>query len=158
MIYRRLSKFISTYAQPERFLSNYIYDGEILDVCRKSELTELMSKICDSVYALTPVINNESVNKNEITSIAANNRNKIISALLRVELETNLGLSGSGQEVSIMRSTLLRTGIWNEDGGVPKINLRPNDTNMRNMLETIESFILKLGESDELTFLNSMKN
>lgn len=147
-----IKEFISTYTQPERFLSNYIYDGEILDVCRKSELTELMSKICDSVYALTPVINNESVNKNEITSIAANNRNKIISALLRVELEPNLGLSGSGQEVSIMRSTLLRTGIWNEDGGVPKINLRPNDTNMRNMLETIESFILKARRVGRINF------
>ena len=66
-----------------------------------------MFQICDSVFGLTPIINNESVNKNEITSIAANSRNKIISALLRNELEPNLGLSGTGQEVSIMRSTLL---------------------------------------------------
>lgn len=61
-----------------------------------------MSQICDAVYNMTPVINNESVNKNDITSVAQNSRNKIVSALLRSELEPNLGLSGTGQEVSIM--------------------------------------------------------
>ena len=71
-----------------------------------------MSRICDEVFALTPVINNEAMNRNEITSIANNSRTKIIAALLRNELETNLGFTGSGQEVSIMRSTLIRTGIW----------------------------------------------
>ena len=101
---------------------------------------------------MTPVINNESVNKNDITSVAQNSRNKIVSALLRSELEPNLGLSGTGQEVSIMRSTLLRTGIWSEDGGVPQINLHPENVNMRHMLETIEDFILETRQNGKTSF------
>lgn len=144
--------FIGSYTHPESYRSLYIHDGQVLDVRRKSALTELMSAICDKVYGLTPIVNNESVNKNDITSIAANSRNKIISGLLRGELESNLGLTGTGQEVSIMRSTLLRTGVWNETGTVPEINLRPEDANMRNMLGTIEAFILEARQEGKISF------
>lgn len=144
--------FIGTYTHPESHRSVYIHDGEVLNVHRKSGLTEIMSKICDTVYGLTPVINNEFVNKNDITSIAQNSRNKIIAALLRSELEPNLGLSGTGQEVSIMRSTLIRTGVWSENNGIPQLNLHPEDAAMRNMLETIENFILEARQNGRVSF------
>ena len=147
-----IKAFIGDYTHPESFRSTYFHEGEQLNIRRKSGLTEAMSQICDDVYCLTPVINNESVNKNEITSIAQNSRNKIVSALLRSELEPSLGLSGTGQEVSIMRSTLLRTGIWNEDGGIPQINLHPQDPAMRNMMETIEGFVLEARQLGKVCF------
>ena len=147
-----INGFISSYTHPESYRSVYYHDGEIKNVHRKSGLTEVMSQICDRVFGHTPIINNESVNKNEITSIAANSRNKIISALLRNELEPNLGLSGTGQEVSIMRSTLLRTGIWCEEGGIAQLNLHPADAAMRNMLETIENFVLEARQNGRISF------
>lgn len=147
-----INGFISAYTHPESYYSVYIYDGETINVHRRSGLTELMSKICDTVYSLTPVINNESVNKNDVTRVAQNSRNKIIGALLRSELEPNLGLSGTGQEVSIMRSTLLRTGVWSEDGGIPQVNLHPRDAAMRNMLVTIENFILEARQNGRVNF------
>ncbi len=143
---------IGGYTHPESYKSIFVYDGEIQYIHRKSGLTEIMSSICDRIYGLTPVINNESVNKNEITSIAQNSRNKIIGALLRNELEPNLGLTGAGQEVSIMRSTLVRTGIWKEEGGVPVIDIHPSDPYMRNMLETIEGFILDTRQCGKSNF------
>lgn len=144
--------FIGTYTHPESHRSVYIHDGEVLNIHRKSGLTETMSKICDTVYCLTPVINNESVNKNDITSAALNSRNKIVGALLRSELEPNLGLSGTGQEVSIMRSTLLRTGVWSECDGIPQVNLHPEDAAMRHMLETIENFIFEARQNGRVSF------
>lgn len=144
--------YISSYTHPEGYRSNYFHNGEMVDIRRKSALTELMSEICDEVYSLTPVINNESVNRNEITGIAQNSRNKIISALLRNELEPNLGLTGTGQEVSIMRSTLFRTGVWSEEGGIPQVNLVPENAEMRNMLETIETFILEARQAGRVSF------
>ena len=86
-------------------------------------LTELLSKICDRIYSRTPVINNEALNRNEATSMARNSRNKIVAALLRSELEPNLGLTGTGQDVSIMRSTLIRTGIIENSSEDIRINL-----------------------------------
>lgn len=55
--------FIGSYTHPENHDSIYLHDGKILNIYRKSGLTEVMSKICDSIYSLTPIINNESVNK-----------------------------------------------------------------------------------------------
>lgn len=138
-----ISSFMRGYVRPEEYKSQYIHAGKEIGINRKAALTELMSRICDQVYSRTPVINNEAINKNEITTIAHNSRNKIITALLRNELEPNLGLTGSGQEVSIMRSTLIRTGVWDESDGIPKINLVPEKIPyMVDVLDTIEQFII----------------
>ena len=136
-----IATFIQGYTQPETFKSRYIYDGSEQHISRKSALTGLLSDICDREFSLTPVINNEAINKDDITSIAYNSRSKIISGLLRSELEKGLGLTGSGQEVSIMRSTLVRTGVLTNDMGVSQINLCPDDKELANVLNTMVEFI-----------------
>ena len=148
-----IGSFMRGYTHPEEYKSRYIYNGEEISIGRKAALTEQMSKICDQVYSCTPVINNEAMNKNEITATANNSRNKIVAALLRNELEPNLGLTGSGQEVSIMRSTLIRTGVWEENKGLPKINLRPNKIkHMSDVLEVIENFIIETRKNGSMSF------
>ena len=157
VIYEDLREVIGTfmrgYTRPEEYKSRYIYKGKEVVISRKAALTELMSKICDEVYSLTPVINNEAMNRNEITATANNSRNKIVAALLRNELEPNLGLTGSGQEVSIMRSTLIRTGVWEENGGLPRLNLKPASVeHMDEMLATIEDFIVETRQNGSMSF------
>lgn len=118
--------FINTYTHPENYKSIYIHNGKIEHVIRKAALTGLLSDICYRIFPNTPVINNESINKNNITTVAKNSRDKVITALLRNDIEENLGLSGSGQEVSIMRSTLLNTDILGEGFmGTASLNLEP---------------------------------
>lgn len=147
-----INNYIAAFTHPERYEAVYIHEGRKVDIQRKSSLTELMSKICDDVFGLTPIINNEAVNKNEITSAALNSRNKIISALLRSELEPSLGLTGTGQDVSIMRSTLIRTGIWQESENGQSIDLHPKDQRMENLLAVIEGFILEARQRERLSF------
>ncbi|MBR1806075.1 MAG: restriction endonuclease subunit S, partial [Selenomonadaceae bacterium] len=144
-----IKNFIDAYTRPELFRATYIYDGEILPLYRKAALIEQLSKICNKVFPDTPIVNNEVINKNEISSVAANSRNKIVAALLRRELEPNLGLRGNGQEVSIMRSTLIRTGIL-VDGEDPQINLQPDDFRMSNLLATIKNFVTAGGNFSDL--------
>ena len=145
--------FLRGYTHPEEYKSRYIYKGAEVPVNRKAALTDLMSSICDQVYSLTPIINNEAMNRNEITATANNSRNKIVAALLRNELEPNLGLTGSGQEVSIMRSTLIRTGVWEENEGLPRINLRPDKVeHMADVLSVIEDFIVETRTSGSISF------
>ena len=134
-----ITDFMSIYTHPEKYKASYIFDGQIRPIKRKAALTELMADICDTVYSLTPVISNEAVNRDVITNIASNSRNKLVAALLRNQLEVNLGLSGTGQEVSIMRSTLIRTGILVDRNGMPEIELRPENEHIANMLESIET-------------------
>lgn len=157
VIYEDLREVIGTfmrgYTHPEEYKSRYLYAGEEKNIGRKAALTGLMSDICDQIYSCTPVINNEAMNKNEITSTANNSRNKIITALLRNELEPNLGFSGSGQEVSIMRSTLIRTGVWEENNGLPRINLHPDTVeHMAAVLGVIENFIVEARQNGGISF------
>ncbi|XCP85136.1 restriction endonuclease subunit S [Roseburia hominis] len=157
VIYEDLREVIGTfmrgYTRPEEYKSRYIYKGREVAISRKAALTELMSTICDEVYSLTPVINNEAMNRNEITATANNSRNKIVAALLRNELEPNLGLTGSGQEVSIMRGTLIRTGVWEENDGLPKLNLKPTAVeHMDEMLAVIEDFIVETRQNGTMSF------
>lgn len=144
--------FVNSYTHPETFKSDYIYLGEECAIARKAALTSLMSDICDRVYSQTPVINNEAMNRNELTSIATNSRSKIVAGLLRNELEPGLGLSGSGQEVSIMRSTLVRTGILIEENGLTRIELNPDDELLSNMFDNIVEFILQAREQGYASF------
>lgn len=144
--------YINTYTHPEEMKACYIYKGMEREITRKAAFTELISSICDEVYSDTPVINSEAINKNLITSVANNSRNKIVAGLLRNELEENLGLTGTGQEVSIMRSTLMRLGVLIMGEGNAKINLKPADRLMRNMLGTIEDFILETRDNGDRNF------
>ena len=150
-----INSFMRGYTRPEEYKSRYIFEGEEISIKRKASLTGLMSDICDRVYSKTPIINNEAINKNEITTVAQNSRNKIVAALLRNELETNLGFNGSGQEVSIMRSTLIRTGIWEENYGIPSINLKTKKVQfMDAMLSVIENFIIETKQIGKQSFAN----
>ena len=147
-----INDFMASYTHPEKYQATYIYNGTVTAIRRKAALTELMANICDTVYSLTPTISNEAVNRNVITNIANNSRSKIVAALLRNQLETNLGLTGTGQEVSIMRSTLIRTGILTDIDGMPSLSLRPSDPLIANMLEMIENFILSARHNERVGF------
>ena len=135
-----IGSFIFSYSRTETNSADYYYMGVRMSIYRKTQLTALLSQICEKVYQLTPIINNESINKDVLPTVAINSRSKLIAGLLENELNINLGLTGSGQDVSIMRSTLIRTGILQNETLMPLINLNPADDNMRNMLTQISLF------------------
>ena len=135
-----IGSFIFSYARPENDGSEYFYMGKKMNLYRKAQISALLSQICEDTYPLTPIINNESINKNILPTVAINSRTKLISGLLENELDANLGLTGTGQDVSIMRSTLIQTGILQNVESVPVINLNPPDENISNMLTVIQNF------------------
>lgn len=137
-----IGSFIFSYARPETGGAEYFYMGEKKNLYRKAQISALLSDICERIYPYTPIINNESINKNVLPTVAINSRTKLISGLLENELDRNLGLTGTGQDVSIMRSTLIQTGILQNVDNVPVINLNPDDANIRNMLAIIQNFFM----------------
>ena len=149
VIYQDLSevilKFISQYTHPEFHAAKYIHDGQVKALYRKAHLSHLLSDICDAVYCKTPVINNEVLNKNQLTTVAMNSRTKLLNGLLTTPLQNNLGLSGSGQDVSFMRSTLVTTGMLQQDNDNTSITLTdlPDEQrNLKEVLSIIESFFI----------------
>lgn len=71
---------------------------------------------------------------------------------MNTELEPNLGLSGTGQDVSIMRSTLVQTGVIKNVAEAPEIVIAPEDENMKFMLHTIQTFFADAGINGEQNF------
>jgi len=151
-----LHSFIADYVRAERGAATYYYCGEDARITRKAELSERMSVICETVFARSPIIKNEAVNKKELTTVMANARDKVVSALLRTELEENLGLTGSGPDVFTMRSTLVNTGILKKDGSRTFLNFeftKGNDTSsLKPMLDQIFSFVAAAQKKGEKSF------
>ena len=147
-----IGQYISGYTHPELYKAEYYYGGSLCKIHRKAALTEKLSDICDRVYGLTPKISNEAVNKDDITSIASNSRSKLITALLRNQLEPNLGLVGTGQDVFIMRTTLVRTGVLKNVDVAPVVNLHPDDPKIENVLSVICDFIKGAHCDEPLSF------
>lgn len=137
-----VGSFINTYARPESGSAYYYYNGEQKRFRRKAQLTNLLSEICTAVFYRTPIINNESVNKNELPTVAINSRTKILTGLLANELAPNIGLTGTGQDVSIMRSTLIQTGVLVNADTDPKIQLEAANERMCDMLAEIRNFFV----------------
>ena len=159
-LYEVVKQIVHSYVQPERNLALYISLGTERKLYRKSEFTNLVSDICAAIFYRTPVVNNEMLNKNCLTGAAAKSRAKLVEAMLNSP-SLDLGLSGSGQEVSFMRSALLRPGILkksDKDSAEKKIfNLEPdsgnakNDGNFKNLFAVIKEFFAR-AEENEVSF------
>lgn len=159
-LYEVVKQIVHSYIQPERNLALYVSLGAERKFYRKSEFTSLVSDICAAIFYRTPVINNEMLNKNCLTGAAAKSRAKLVDAMLNSPF-ADLGLSGSGQEVSFMRSALLLPGILkkaDKDSLEKKIfNLEPdsgnakNDGNFKNLFAVIKEFFAR-AEEKEISF------
>jgi hypothetical protein len=136
-----IGSFIYSYARPETGGAEYYYNGKKLNFKRKAQISVKLSDICYKIYPHTPVINNESINKDTLPTVAINSRSKLLAGLLESELDINLGLTGTGQDVSFMRSTLVQTGILLNESTKPVINLTPADENMKSVLAVINEFL-----------------
>lgn len=147
-----IGSFIFSYARPETGGADYYHLGKKVSIYRKAQMSALLSEICEEIYPHAPIINNESINKNILPTVAINSRAKLLSGLLSTELEPNLGLTGTGQDVSIMRSTLVQTGVIKNVAEAPEIVVAPEDENMKFMLHTIQSFLADAGVNGEQNF------
>ncbi len=149
IIYRDLYEVIrqvaDSYISPERNQAIYTSDGEVKRLYRKSDFTKLLSKICENIFKDSPIINNEMLNKNELTGVATKSRTKLINAILTAN-SGNIELEGSGQEISFMRSALVVPGILDKTPEkkrfclAPKTGNRKNDEKFKNLFGTIQNF------------------
>lgn len=149
-----ISKYSQSFMRPELNDICYFHCGEKQMFKRKSQISAKLSEICYELYPYTPKINNENINKNILNAGAIQSRNKIVQALLKPDLESNLGFVGSGQEVSFMRSTLIVTQILvgENDGLSPSITFDTPDEHMSKLLLEIRNFFVVSANQKEMNF------
>ena len=108
-------------------------DGE-LSITNQTGLNREISRICDECYYLTPVVNNEMVNKRRLNTQNTKARNLVIDWLLSHSDDLIIPcMDGFGPEVSIFKSAFGYTGLAKAP--------RTNDNGMNDVLDTITKFI-----------------
>jgi len=70
-----------------------------------------LSEAADIAYPKTPVIGNEMINRNDVTSQGAKARRMILEGMIERADQVDLGFQGYGPEVAMYRSVLGRVGI-----------------------------------------------
>lgn len=140
--------YINSLIKPELGNSIFIHNNKKVKILRKSHLSALLSNICFDVYSKTPIIVNETINKNELTSTAKNSRAKLIKNLLVNKLQPMLGLNRTSQEAAIARSVLCETGIIANFQTVPTFN-HEISPNVSAVLDCIEKFIICSGKEPQ---------
>ena len=148
--------FIADYIRAERNASSYIYCGEDACIGRKSELSEKLSEICETIYSRAPIIKNEAINKNSPTTVMENARDKVVSALLRNDLEYNLGLTGTGPDVFIMRSVLINTGLLINEKNDVRLNFdfqkKDDVACIKPVVDALQWFVNNAAEKNKASF------
>ncbi len=147
-LYEVTRQVACSYLCPEINQAIYVNNGEEKRLYRKSDFTKLLSDICKSVFKNSPIINNEMLNKNALTGVAAKSRIKLVNAIL-ASASGKLELEGTGQEISFMRSALVVPGILDKRSGqklfclAPKTDNGQNDEKFKNLFSTIQNFYAK---------------
>ena len=156
VIYQDLSeaigRFISSFSHPEMNETVYYYEGKEQKLYRKSNLSDLLSTICEKRFSETPVINNETLNKNQLTTMAMNSRSKLLNGLIQNFHQSNLGLTGTGQEVSFLRSALINTGVLKNVETIPQLDVDTCDRKIAYMLHLIRLFFEKSKDTKGKSF------
>ena len=148
-----INEFLLMYTKPELRKAQYFYRGVKKSFYRKAHLTQQLSKICNEIYKKTPMIKNEILNNNELTSVAIRSRNRVVSGLLTNKLQPKLALTGTGQEVSFMRSALIVTGILHNSDLIPSIQLHHlEDENLQGVINIINQFFLDSSNAKGMPF------
>lgn len=144
---KRLSKYINdlyNIASPNNHFYNC--DGEILEIRKQINLNKVISRICSQKYGKAPKINNEMINKNNLSSQIKKARELVVNHILESSEQTQIvGMEGFGPEVSIFNSVFVATGL--------NQTLQVDDEGLKLVLGEIEAFI-KNAETKKQNFSN----
>jgi hypothetical protein len=90
-------------------------EGEIVEIDRAKSFQSLLSTICDRVYSQGLKLDNELINRRELTSQGAKARRELIEVIIENPNLPQLGLEGYGPEVTIYHSVFGTTGIHKQE-------------------------------------------
>ncbi len=93
-------------------------NGEPVAVASSRQFQHLLSGVCDRIYPQGLKLDNELINRRELTSQGAKARRELIESMIERGDQPRLGFEGYGPEVAMYNSVLSATGIHRdgEDG------------------------------------------
>jgi hypothetical protein len=93
----------------------WFHDGHPQKAATPRDISELLSEVCDKIYADSPRVRNELITRRSLSSAAAAARRNLIERMLLYPEEPLLGIEGYPPERSMYESVLAATGIHGQD-------------------------------------------
>jgi hypothetical protein len=142
---RNLNDQLDRFLRPElgqEHGSRWFHGGKELRFTARHGLQEILSATCDDVYFASPRIQNELLNRRELSSAAAAARRNLIERMFQNRTEPNLGIAGTPPEMSMYLSLLHQGGLHRKgqsgwDFRAPPTN---SSVNLRPAWDTIDEF------------------
>jgi len=111
---RELIRYVDESFSDKSKKVTFYYKEHSLVSTEKERLTDIVDKICYEVYSKAISINNELINKENITTPPIKKVRKIIIEALLTKSNTDDYLSGTSAEATIYRALFVGTGIRQE--------------------------------------------
>ncbi|HLW00377.1 MAG TPA: hypothetical protein VKT82_17050 [Ktedonobacterales bacterium] len=132
MLEQRIQSCLGVQQSSSSMELQWYRQGEPLAVHDRRQLLALLSDICDQTFPLAPMLKNELVNRETLSSAAAAARTRLIEQVLSAPDQPWLGMDPTQKppEMSIYLSILRRTGLHREMAagwrlGLPSIDRDP---------------------------------
>jgi hypothetical protein len=126
---QRIRSFISFKQFRIESSLQWFHKGQTRPIAGGRDLLEELSRICDHVYPKAPRVQNELVNRRELSSAAAAARMRLIERMFDHAGEPSLGMDSAKKppEMSMYLSVLQNTGLHQQMGDTWRIDV-PNPT------------------------------
>jgi len=124
--------------------SEWVQDGTVHWPASDLLFQRWLSKILDQAYTQSPIVKNELINRDELSSAAAAARRNLLQAMIEKESQPDLGFSGNPPEYTIYRALLKAGGFHKQNGehfafGEPEGDWLPTWQAMLEFLQTTYS-------------------
>jgi len=106
-IEERLRRFINEVYSPGNTGITWYADSSLKEISTYKQFSVLVSSLSDNAYSKCPVIHNELINRNKLSSATARARRELMEFMFSGQEKENLGMQGTGPEVAIYRTMLL---------------------------------------------------
>jgi hypothetical protein len=146
LLSRNLSRLQDPRPEPEGSSCLWFWDGKEQEVGNRSDVLQLLSRICDVIYHKAPTIRNELVTRRSLSSAAAAARRNLIEAMITKANLPLLGISGYPPERSMYESVLRQTGIHAEREPNVWGFQPPNQSNSHNVRAAWDHFYFRVFE------------
>ena len=115
---------------------------------KENNLSSIASSVCDRVFHSTPVIHNELVVREKLSSMAMSGASNLITLLFNKAHLKNLGMEGHPAEYGIYLSIINSNNLHVKNGDEYEITMqKTKNTNLKKMYEDFLSMIKKSKEA-----------
>ena len=110
---RKLTNIFNSILQPEDGDSRCVWyhKGKKVRFRSRRHFQDYLSAVCDELFSESPCLQNELINRRELSSAAAAARRNLIDAMITHSTEEHLAISGTPPEKSMYLSLLHKPGI-----------------------------------------------